>query len=92
MSGKSVSKAWRRRERSLAGGLVIWALWVSAMLTVSPEALSEWALNTEPLAVGGSIMVTVALLAGLVNTLWSAYDWWSTPADPKGLTEVPWDE
>jgi|GEM_PF-6976665 len=91
MSDEEVQK-WKLRERSLAIGIVVWALLVSAMLTIAPDALLGWAIRTDPLTVAGSILITIGLWAGFAHFVHSLFDRWAEPNASEDLTEVPWNE
>jgi hypothetical protein len=85
------AETWRRRERALGGGLVIWALAVSTAVTIFREATADWILTTEPLLIAGTILISVGLCGGFVETLLLIGRRWAEPSDLE-LTEVPWDE
>jgi len=87
----SEASVWRRRERALGGGLVIWALAVSTTVVLAPEATVDWILTTDPLVIAGAILITVGLCGGLVETILLLAERWAEASDPD-LTEVQWDE
>lgn len=91
MSDSADTETWRRRERALGGGLVIWALAVSAAVTIFQEETADWILTTEPLLIAGTILISVGLCGGFVETLLLLGQQWAEPSDQQ-LTEVPWDE
>lgn len=88
----SESKKWKRRERALAGGIILWAVGVSAYVILWPEQLADQILTMDAPAIAGIIMVTIGFAGGFVETCLLAASQWSEPSDPEGLTEVPWDE
>jgi hypothetical protein len=75
------AETWRRRENALAGGVIIWALGVSAAATLAPKATAEWLMRSEPLRIAGAIMMTVGFCGGFVDAVLIAGEWWSKPSD-----------
>lgn len=72
---------WRRRERSLAAGIVIWSIGISVLAALKPEELVEYILSTEPLLLAGSNMISIGLSGGLSLTLFEIAARWSEPGD-----------
>lgn len=88
--GRDVSAdAWRRRERALGAGAVLWAFGVSAAATLRPEAVATF-LTSHPLQTAGIILVTLGLSGGLCHSILRAANEWAT-ADNGDLTSVPWE-
>ncbi|SNZ06108.1 hypothetical protein SAMN06269185_1052 [Natronoarchaeum philippinense] len=88
----SETAKWKRRERSLAAGLVLWALFVSAYVTLYPEQAATWLTTRSSLVVAGTIMVSIGLFGGICDSAMALAARWVEPDDEEDLTSVPWDE
>lgn len=85
------AETWKRRERSLAYGTVIWALAVSTAATLFPQETATFVFETDSLNLAAVMLISIGLCAGIVDTARIAVSWWEEP-DDSGLTEVRWDE
>lgn len=83
---------WKRRERSMAAGVVLWALAVSSAAALRPEAVAEWLLSTPGPEIAGVIMISIGLTGAFCDTIHVAGRRYVSPPETNGLTEVPWDE
>jgi len=91
-SGDTEVSKWKRRERSLAAGLVLWALFVSAYATLYPEQAATWLTTRSSQVVAGTIMLSVGLFGGLCETAAMLANQWASPDAEDDLTSVPWEE
>lgn len=87
----SEASKWKRRERALTLGVVLWAVIVAAILVFAAESAAEWLLATPPHLVAGGVLMSIGLCGGFAQTLLELADWWAE-SDDEDLTEVPWDE
>lgn len=87
----SEADKWRRRERSMLGGLIIWALAVGLLATYAPERVAEWITTYHGIAIAGMISISVGLSAGVVDSVLIAVSRWKQPSNDE-LTAVPWEE
>lgn len=81
-------KKWRRRERSMLAGVILWALVVSISATFVPEQTAEWITTRPPFVVTGTILLTVGLVGMIVEILWLVAARWMESSNSE-LTEVP---
>lgn len=85
------AQTWKRRERALAAGVIVWAVSVSAFLTLRPEYAAEVILD-DPLRVAGYILITIGFAGGFCESVILAIDRYATPNEREELTEVPWND
>lgn len=90
-SARPDAEVWRRRERALFVGILLWASLVGFVATVWADALGSWLLTTSPFVVAGSVLVSIGLLGGFAHSVLLALRRWWMP-DNSHLTEVDWDE
>lgn len=87
----SEANRWRRRERSLLGGLIIWAVSVGWAATYAPDMVAGWITNTHAFAVAGFISISIGLCAGFVEFVWITISQWKEPSNSE-LTNLPWED
>lgn len=85
-------QVWRRRERALAAGLLMWVTVLTFTLTFHPEAVIDYLLEYEPGIVAGTILVSVGVCGGVAEGVLIAANSYITTDNTGDLTEVPWDE
>ena len=78
-------RVWKRRERTLAGGIVLWALLVSGYATLQPETVATFLTTEPPAIIAGSIMASVGLCGGFTLACVELAEEWFT-AETEGLT------
>lgn len=83
---------WRRRERALGAGLVVWVVTLTFVLTLEPDAVAEFLTTNEPALTASAILVTVGLCGGIAEGILLLADEYTGETDDEGLTRVPWDE
>lgn len=80
---------WKRRERALGAGICVWALGVSILATVSPDAVASWLQSTEPHIIAGVLMATIGFCGGIVEHGLAAASTWTEPENAELLR---WDD
>ena len=87
------AETWRRRERALWVGVLLWATIVTAVATLAGRSVAGWLLATPPLGISGTILLSVALCAAFVEFWWRLIaEWIAADGTEDGLTEVPWGD
>ena len=92
MSSDKTANSWKRRERALGAGAVLWSLGVAAIASLRPDAAAHWLSTTPTLAVAGTLMTSIGLLGGFCEGVLLAADRWASSHVDEDLTEVPWNE
>jgi hypothetical protein len=67
---------WRRRERALSLGACVWASVVGLLVQVERAVVTTWLADANGLAVASTIMVTLAVAAGLADGLQVLVGWY----------------
>lgn len=81
------AKKWKRWERSLAYGAVIWATIVGFAVFYYPLAILNFIELYNPATLVGFILITFGLCGGLAQFIMGVADW--IAEDSEDLTE--WD-
>lgn len=81
---------WKRRQRSLAGAVVLWAVAITIAATMRPAAVAALIQATNPFQLTGAILVSIGLAGGLVESLFALAQRWVND-DTEDLTTPPWE-
>lgn len=84
--GETTAAEWRRRERGLTLGVILWTIGVGIAVSVAPHAVGEWLVSATGTEVVSTIMISIGICGGVGHGTMLLLMWFYSPEQPE-LTE-----
>lgn len=79
---------WRRRERSLMGGVILWTLLISGSMVFFPGALISLLKSNAPHEIAGLTLMTIGYFSAVVNVFYEITSRYVNEENALSLEEV----